>query len=263
MRTAYAVIPLLLVWGCTDRDALDEALAKLKDPRDAARGDAVWELQEFRDPRAARALTEALKDKSAHVRLSAAMVLADSDGDGPELLAALSRASHDCDPQVRRWVIMAMGRMADPAALPVLHQAITDPEADVRRDAVQAIHKIDAALQARSVRYHPPATVPLVLSPEDSKIYLRAHEEEWSYVVSRVSELEMAGPSLSITVGTICEAPEIVTKGAYLGQSDAVAFLDALHHRMKRDPRALEEFRALRTELLKLHPLPKESDLEK
>jgi hypothetical protein len=174
--------------------------------------------------------------------------------DLPEARSALIRAMQDPDEQVRQWAVIALGHSGDPQVLPTLRQARSDASADVRHYAEKAIGEIEAGIQAKDVRYHPPASTPKELSENDRKVYLDAHQKEWTFIVSRTAPDEMAHKELTVPIGTICEAPPVVTAGAYAGQHDAVAFLSALRRRCAKDPRAVGEFTALRETCLKLHP---------
>jgi hypothetical protein len=260
MRLRLLALLLGVVAGCSKADELDAVIGRLKSGSEDDRSNAVWELKEIRDPRAGRALAAALKDPALNVRVGAAMVLAEPGWDGPDIVAALCRASTDTDAQVRMWAVHALGKIADPASLPALQAAASDADASVRDDALSAMRNVAAGIQARSVRYHPPEKLPPGLSPDERKTYLKAHEEEWTFTITRVSEAEMRGPTLSLGFASICERPELETKGAYHGQHDAYAFLEALHRRCKRDPQALPEFRTLRAAALQRYPPPKESD---
>lgn len=53
--------------------------------------------------------------------------------------AILSTAARHPDPVVRRHAALAMGRMREPAALPILLERLSDPDDRVRRDAVFAL----------------------------------------------------------------------------------------------------------------------------
>lgn len=250
----------LTVWGCASHDSLAEILARLGDPQEQVRHDAVWELKDASDPRAAQGLMRALTDSSPEVRGSAAMVIEESQFEGPEMVQALTRASRDPNPQVREWAVIALGRISDPAALPALHQAKDDRAEEVRGDAIAAIRRIDFALQAREIRYHPPAAVPIAFSQGDRESFLRAHEAEWMFAVSQVTDEDLAAPKLGGSIHTICERSAAETTGGYLGQEDGWGFLEAVHRRIRREPRVLEEFRALREQALKRFPPPKKSE---
>jgi hypothetical protein len=225
---------------------------KLRDPDPDVRGTGIWELKEANLPDAATYLIAALNDPSSDLRVTAAMVL--SDWDVPETHGALIRAVQDSEVQVREWAAIALGSAADPAALPALRRAGSDASPQVRLHAENAIAQIEAAGHVKDVRYHPPASTPKELTEADRTVYLDAHKKVWTLIVSQTAPDEMSHKDLTVPIGTICEAPPVVTAGAYAGQKDAVAFLAALRRRCAKDPRAVGEFTALRETCLKLHP---------
>ena len=255
------LLPLILcLAGCAASPGLpEELLARLRDPQESVRDSAIWELHEMKTPAAAPHLTACLRDPSVQVRTSAAMVL--EDWDGPEVVAALCRASKDPEEQVRQWAVISLAKIADPAALQTLREAGSDRSERIRDAAADGLAAIHAAIQAQDVRYHPPASVPDQYRGQDRATYLKAHEQEWTFVISRTAPTEMA--RATIEVGTICEAPPIVTQGAYAGQKDALKYLTALRRRCAKDSKGIEEFRALREACLKLHPPKPAADEEK
>jgi hypothetical protein len=250
---------LMLLCACSTAERpLQE---RLRDPDPGVRGTAIWELKEANLPDAATYLIAALSEPSRDNRVNAAMVL--EEWDLPEARSALIRAIQDPDEQVRQWAVMALGHSGEPQVVPALRQARSDASADVRHYAEKAIAEIESGIQAKDVRYHPPASAPKELSENDRKVYLDAHQKEWTFVVSRTAPDEMAHKELTVPIGTICEAPPVVTAGAYAGQHDAVAFLAALRRRCAKDPRAVDEFSAFRESCIKLHPRPKPDDEDK
>lgn len=257
------LLPLIVfAAGCSASGGLPEdLLARLRDPQESVRDSAIWDLQEMRTPDAAPHLIAALRDPSVQVRVSAAMVL--KDAEGRDVVAALGRACKDPEEQVREWAVIALGKIADPAGLPALREAGGDPSARVRDSASQAVAAIESAIQAKDVRYHPPASVPDQYRGPDRATYLKAHEQEWTFVVSRTVPTEMTEVRLTVGAVTICEAPPIDTAGAYAGQNDALNFLRALQRRCAKDPKGIDEFRALREACLKRHPPKPAGDDEK
>jgi hypothetical protein len=244
---------LTLLCACSSAGLPPELVGRLRAPEASVRSSAIFELEESKSPAAAPYLSAALSDPSADVRVSVAMVL--SEWDLPEVRSALLRAAvQDPEDQVREWSVQALGYAAHPESLPALHHARFDRSDNVRKAAEKAIGEIDAALQAKDVRYHPPVSVPPEWVGEDRKIYLKAHHDEWTFVVSRTAPTEMSEARLSVPIATICEAPPVVTAGAYAGQEDVFRFLGALRRRCAKEPRAIDEFRQLRESCLKLHP---------
>jgi hypothetical protein len=258
MKAALLPVFLLLWAGCSPGDPVVALLIQARNSDECVREYAVWGLAESSDPRAVAALAAALGDGSVKVRRSAAMASDRSDPSTPELVAALCRATRDPDAEVRIWAVTALGTLADPASLAAVHRASKDPDPKVRDDAVRAILRVNAALEARHVRYYPPTRTPPDLKLEDRALFLKAYEESWWFAVSQAEERRMTAPQFSLALGTICEAPPIETTAGDQAQYDANDFLRALHRRIQREPQALEEFRALRQEAVRRYPPPKD-----
>jgi hypothetical protein len=166
-------------------------------------------------------LAAALTDKSEKVRRAAAMACGHLLRSTSELVVALCRATQDPASEVRRWAVGALGSLADPATFAALYRAGSDPDKNIREDALKAIRCINAALQARHVRYYPPTSVPPDLHEEDRARFLKVHEDSWWFVVTQTELSTMTAPKFSMAWGTICEAPPIETKAGYQGQDDA------------------------------------------
>jgi HEAT repeat protein len=91
------------------------------------------------------ALTRALRDESASVRLAAALALVRVGGNAEEVVAALAELVQEWgDSEVRWQAALALGRMgADAqAAAPALRSAKTDADPQLRRVARDALRKI-------------------------------------------------------------------------------------------------------------------------
>lgn len=102
-----------------------------------------------------------LKSKEFKVRLQAAIFLAKARD--PRTLGPLTQcAKHEEHYLVRAFCVAALGRIGNPASLPVLKQALQDSHEFVRKRAKAAIEDLAAAGGAGSgyqVRYKPRARV--------------------------------------------------------------------------------------------------------
>jgi HEAT repeat protein len=147
-----------------------ERLAKTNKGPDAAM--AVWALGEFGDALSLPVIVNALAEGDAHVKLAAAAAMGEihdlehappalveaargndaalkriaarslaSIGDPNTLETLIALVSID-DPFVRMRVIEALGHIGSAKAAPVLMKASRDPNADVRRAAVEALGEV-------------------------------------------------------------------------------------------------------------------------
>ena len=147
-----------------------ERLAKTNKGPDAAM--AVWALGEFGDALSLPVIVNALAEGDAHVKIAAAAAMGEihdlehappalveaarsgdaalkriaarslaSIGDPNTLETLIALVSVD-DPFVRMRVIEALGHIGSAKAAPVLMKASRDPNADVRRAAVEALGEV-------------------------------------------------------------------------------------------------------------------------
>ena len=91
-------------------------------------------------------LTEALKDSSALIRLTAVNALGEIAD--PTAIPALIAALADKDDDVRTGAAVALGEIADPTAVPALIAALADKDDDVRGAAAAALGEIGAPAKA-------------------------------------------------------------------------------------------------------------------
>jgi HEAT repeat protein len=123
--------------------ALDALSGALKDASADVRMSAVRALGQLEDPRSVAALTAALRgDQDATVRKTAAWALGQIEDRAatPALVAAMQG---DRDVEVRRTATWALGQLEDPAAVDALVRALRDGDAEVRQTAVWALGQIE------------------------------------------------------------------------------------------------------------------------
>ena len=138
--TALAEIDQLLGLGGDQRSVgrLTELLSVAADPTVRAR--AAWALGRVRAPTGGMALTQALADQDARVRLQAAFALRGLQGvQAIPALAAL--LLHDPDVTVRRAVAGAFGTLPDASAIAALTAALADVDPSVRLQATRALQR--------------------------------------------------------------------------------------------------------------------------
>jgi HEAT repeat protein len=114
MRLALLLLGLLVCAGCHRQKATDELLHDLKSKQERERVIAVRLLPQHKD-RATEivpALIEALKDRDADVRRSAALGLGSFGEQAQEAVAALQTAQQDKDARVREAAGKALARIA-------------------------------------------------------------------------------------------------------------------------------------------------------
>jgi HEAT repeat protein len=119
-------------------------LAGVLDGRDlelsVAAAEAIGELDELETP--PPALVRALESTHLPLRRAALKAIVDFHQDAslaPKILPHIT----DADPEVRRMVVEALGKMRARVAIPALKKALTDPDAEVRRAAIEALAEID------------------------------------------------------------------------------------------------------------------------
>lgn len=160
-----------------DARAIAPLIAQLEDRSNEIRWETALALGEIGDATAVPALRKALEDKDKYVRYGAALSLqklswvpgSESEsaflrvgmqewekiaGMGPGAIDALGNAFADYDKNVRIDAVRTMGILQHKEAIPILYRAISDPDEEVRWEAVQA-----ASSCGLPMRYLPRALV--------------------------------------------------------------------------------------------------------
>jgi HEAT repeat protein len=146
----------LAAFGEDARPAIPTLVATICRPVRDPRPGAV----DRRDPAlaAARAILNILPENALRLKPSVSI---DSDS-----LSALAKVLHSGDPQVRAAVALALGRFRpNPAVIPVLGDAVRDPDAAVRAAALKALHDI-----GDSMPFVPPGTVGAALADQSPQV---------------------------------------------------------------------------------------------
>jgi len=115
----------------------------LSDPDPDNRLSAVMLLEDSDDPDAVKVLAEALRDQDSDVRMAAVDALGDMEGDGPA--NALQGALTDSDPEVRFEALGVLADMGGPRAVAAARQTLHDPDDDVRSLAEGVLDSEDAS----------------------------------------------------------------------------------------------------------------------
>jgi HEAT repeat protein len=136
-------------------------LAKLlaADPYPEVREAAAVSLRQIEDPSAVDALSQALGDSSANVRVTALTGLAHYRDMKSTLF--VEAACKDKAVEVRRTAVFVLGRLEDPTAIPTVEQLLKDPDAAVRAGAAQTLAELHAT-GSKAV------LLPLLKDPEKS-----------------------------------------------------------------------------------------------
>jgi HEAT repeat protein/beta-lactamase regulating signal transducer with metallopeptidase domain len=118
--------------------------AALDDPDAAVRMSSAQALGSLSDPRAVEALLDALRtDRDAGVRKMAAWALGEIES--PAAVGGLSQAARsDESVDVREMAVWALGEIESPEAVPALGAALRDSGVEVRRMAVWALGEIES-----------------------------------------------------------------------------------------------------------------------
>ena len=137
MRDTDPAIQRAAAAALGDLGAVSVLAQALKDPDNNVRRNAVRPLRRVvirdrSDPAATKAvvaaLADALKDPDGAVRRAAASSLGALGPVAADAIPSLATTTMDSDPSVRNATIEALGRMGSPAAVPVLVQALKDPQ---------------------------------------------------------------------------------------------------------------------------------------
>jgi HEAT repeat protein len=183
-------VRLAAVWALgkfEDASYAKDVLPFLRDGDPVMRATAAEALGEMKGPRVGAALVGALTDRNDAVRLAAVSALADLEersavGPLEELL------SNDSDPRVRRECANALGNLSLARSLEPLARALADPDADVRRQAANAIEDLDDVTKA------PAALVRATTSPD---LELRRHATKALAHIGDVATVQALAERLS------------------------------------------------------------------
>ena len=114
---------------------LNATIDLFRDPDADIRAGAIAVADAIEDPRIALPMIELLKDPDWWIRISAA----DSLGRLKAVQAVEPLISSLSDAEVKWSAVQALGRIADPRALPALGRMLGDPASDVRIEVMQAL----------------------------------------------------------------------------------------------------------------------------
>ena len=144
MGKALLALALLLQAAADDKAAVDEAIKRFNkayaNPSPDARATAVLELSRTPHDRTFKKLVPLLSSDVSKVRAAAAKAMADF-GDWkkdatPMLQAALQQNAKDFEVQCA--ILGSLGKMADPLALPTIHNNFRESDARVAKSAIGA-----------------------------------------------------------------------------------------------------------------------------
>ncbi|MGH9410329.1 MAG: HEAT repeat domain-containing protein, partial [Vicinamibacterales bacterium] len=144
-----------------DPRAAAALIEALKDSDKDVRDTALSALVNMRDPRVLEPLMSALKDSDADIRQKAAFGLGQLRD--ARAIEPLTGALHDSVPDVRQQAAFALGQIRDRRAAAPLASALKDENADVRQQAAFALGQLR----------DPSAVDPLVIALNDSNVNVR------------------------------------------------------------------------------------------
>ena len=122
------VVAIFLMFGLLSHE--DKGAAEFLQEIRTKRGNDRWV--------AAYNLTRALGDDPGSAGQSAGAGNAANAGLTREIIAALKEEGKD-DPKVRKYLIIALERLGDPQAAPVIVESLKDPDPDVRLQSARAL----------------------------------------------------------------------------------------------------------------------------
>lgn len=117
---------------------IDDLIFRLKHDDADVRSNAAWLLGRKREFGVLPALTEAITDPDAGVRVRVAEALGGQKGLG-DAATPLMHLLADTDADVRAQAARALGALRDPRAGDALVSALSDPDATVRAQAAEAL----------------------------------------------------------------------------------------------------------------------------
>ena len=135
------VIQALHTFPPNDKVILPALTAALRDGDAHVRAGAASGLGRY-GLKAIPALQEALKDKDAAVRLNAVLGVSQL-GTQQRVFPLLPPSLKDSDPKVRQTAVAALGRFGVPA-VPLLIEAMRDPDTEVWRRAMEVLKDMEA-----------------------------------------------------------------------------------------------------------------------
>lgn len=143
-KALLAAILLLQAAAQDDKAAVDEALKRfnkaLANPSPAARATAILELSKTPHDRTLKAILPYLNQDASDVRAAAAKAMCEfADWKKivtPSLQGALQANGKDF--KVESAILEALGKMADPLAIPTIHGSFRDPDTRVTKAAIGA-----------------------------------------------------------------------------------------------------------------------------
>lgn len=147
----------------------DEAVTGLlpSEPQSDVRASLVFALRKVGTPAALQGLELALKDPSSLVRAEAARSIG-RNPEGQTLVPALTAAMGDSSSEVRAMAARSLGWLRASEAWDPLLVALSDPEADVRLQALHALDRLDRQ------RLAPSPELGRLLKDPDEKVRLAA-----------------------------------------------------------------------------------------
>lgn len=117
----------------------DDALVQaLRHPLPDVRIEAAWRLSDRGDVRAFPGLLEGNRRRGWHFLFADRVALL-----GAAAVPPLRSALEDKRPWMRRDVVWAMSRVGDPGVVPDLIRCLSDPDAEVRREAARVLKGFD------------------------------------------------------------------------------------------------------------------------
>ncbi len=128
MRNYLYLLMFLWLIGCSG--GVDDDIRILHTAYPAARVQALKRLEKSKEPKARRAILDAMDDRVRLVRREAVRIIAQSPT--PDTMWALSHRLHDGDPRIRAWAVEGLLRLGTPEAIYRAATALDDPDSFVR-----------------------------------------------------------------------------------------------------------------------------------
>jgi HEAT repeat protein/beta-lactamase regulating signal transducer with metallopeptidase domain len=198
------------------------------------------EPQKGRDPRAAAALIEALKDTDKEVRETAMQALVQMRD--PRMFEPLVAALKDASADIREQAAFGLGQLRDARAVEPLAGALKDTNPGVREQAVFALGQLRAASATEAIIVAVKDTNPDV---REQAVFALGQIRDRRAVEPLISALKDAAPDVreqaAFALGQIRDARAIEALVIALKDSDAdVREQSAFALGQMRDPRAID-----------------------